>query len=72
MDDQPPSCHHSDTSLETITLNVNGHDHYVGCDWRSTLLLRDNLSLTGSKRGCDSGRCGARDESNTVDSNHDG
>jgi xanthine dehydrogenase YagT iron-sulfur-binding subunit len=62
MDDQPPSCHHSsDTSLETITLNVNGHDLDVRCDSRATLLdaLRDNLSLTGSKKGCDRGQCGA-------------
>ncbi|PZU01795.1 MAG: (2Fe-2S)-binding protein [Gordonia sp. (in: high G+C Gram-positive bacteria)] len=62
MDDQPSSCHHSsDTSLETITLNVNGRDLDVQCDSRSTLLdaLRDNLSLTGSKKGCDRGQCGA-------------
>lgn len=44
-----------------ITLNVNGTDHQVEVDHRWTLLrvLRDVLGLTGAKRGCDRGECGA-------------
>ena len=45
----------------SITLNVNGTDHQIEVDHRWTLLrvLRDVLSLTGAKRGCDRGECGA-------------
>jgi len=44
-----------------ITLKVNGRDHRLALDPRTTLLdaLRDHLSLTGSKKGCDQGQCGA-------------
>ena len=44
-----------------ITLNVNGTDHQIEVDHRWTLLrvLRDVLCLTGAKRGCDRGECGA-------------
>ena len=44
-----------------ITLNVNGTDHQIEVDHRWTLLrvLRDVLGLTGAKRGCDRGECGA-------------
>ena len=44
-----------------ITLNVNGTDHRIEVDHRWTLLrvLRDVLGLTGAKRGCDRGECGA-------------
>lgn len=44
-----------------ITLNVNGTDHSLEVDHRWTLLrvLRDVLGLTGAKRGCDRGECGA-------------
>jgi len=44
-----------------IILNVNGEDHALAVDPRVTLLdaLRERLSLTGSKKGCDHGQCGA-------------
>ncbi|MCW6511522.1 (2Fe-2S)-binding protein [Hyphomicrobiales bacterium BP6-180914] len=44
-----------------ITLSVNGTDHAIRVDTRMTLLdaLRDKLGLTGSKKGCDQGQCGA-------------
>jgi xanthine dehydrogenase YagT iron-sulfur-binding subunit len=44
-----------------ITLIVNGHRHTVGVDARTTLVdaLRDRLRLTGTKRGCALGQCGA-------------
>jgi xanthine dehydrogenase YagT iron-sulfur-binding subunit len=45
----------------SITLKVNGTAHAVTLDTRTTLLdaLRENLALTGSKKGCDHGQCGA-------------
>jgi xanthine dehydrogenase YagT iron-sulfur-binding subunit len=44
-----------------ITLNVNGVEHTLELDTRTTLLdlLRERLGLTGSKKGCDHGQCGA-------------
>ncbi|XVQ07484.1 (2Fe-2S)-binding protein [Spirillospora sp. CA-255316] len=44
-----------------ITLNVNGVSRRLTLDARVTLLdaLRDHLGLTGAKKGCDQGACGA-------------
>jgi len=44
-----------------ITLRVNGADHPLVIDTRTTLLdaLRERLGLTGPKKGCDHGQCGA-------------
>ena len=44
-----------------VTLRVNGRKHDLRIDPRTTLLdcLRENLHLTGSKKGCDHGQCGA-------------
>ncbi len=44
-----------------ITLRVNGTVHNVQIDPRATLLdtLRETLHLTGTKKGCDHGQCGA-------------
>jgi xanthine dehydrogenase YagT iron-sulfur-binding subunit len=44
-----------------VLLRVNGADHPVMIDPRTTLLdaLRERLHLTGSKKGCDQGQCGA-------------
>ena len=46
---------------QTVTLTVNGETHTIVVDTRSTLLhvLRDQIGLTGAKRGCNHGVCGA-------------
>ena len=45
----------------SVVLRVNGIEHQLALDPRTTLLdaLRERLHLTGSKKGCDQGQCGA-------------
>jgi len=62
---QPPAS--TEASVPTIpgtipiTLNINGETHTLAIDPRATLLdtLRETLHLTGTKKGCDHGQCGA-------------
>ena len=44
-----------------VQLRINGADHQLEIDPRVSLLdaLREHLNLTGSKKGCDHGQCGA-------------
>jgi len=45
----------------SCTLTINGQEHQVRLDPRVTLLdlLRERLRMTGTKKGCDHGQCGA-------------
>src|SRR5687768_14648683 len=44
-----------------ITLRINRKDHSLTIDPRTTLLdcIRETVALTGTKKGCDHGQCGA-------------
>ena len=44
-----------------IILRINGKDHQLRVDPRTTLLdcIRETVALTGTKKGCDHGQCGA-------------
>ncbi len=47
--------------MTDTTLRINGEERELSADPRTTLLdaLRNHLGLTGSKKGCDHGQCGA-------------
>lgn len=49
------------TAAHTITLLVNGREHTLQLEARVSLLdaLREHLGLTGTKKGCNQGACGA-------------
>jgi xanthine dehydrogenase YagT iron-sulfur-binding subunit len=48
-------------AMATVSFNVNGEVRALELDTRTTLLdaLREHLHLTGTKKGCDHGQCGA-------------
>jgi xanthine dehydrogenase YagT iron-sulfur-binding subunit len=53
--------HEAAPSSISVNLTVNGTRHTLSLDPRSSLLdtLRERLDLTGTKKGCDHGQCGA-------------
>jgi len=57
----PPQARAPHRRTQAVELTVNGRAHRLDIDPRTTLLdtLREHLDLTGSKKGCDHGQCGA-------------
>jgi xanthine dehydrogenase YagT iron-sulfur-binding subunit len=60
LDTEPPENSASGGAVP-ITLHINGKDHSLRIDPRTTLLdcIRETVALTGTKKGCDHGQCGA-------------
>jgi xanthine dehydrogenase YagT iron-sulfur-binding subunit len=58
---QPEQASVANAGTIPISLRVNGQEHKMRIDPRATLLdcLRETLHLTGTKKGCDHGQCGA-------------
>jgi xanthine dehydrogenase YagT iron-sulfur-binding subunit len=56
-----PSASVTPAGSVAMDIVVNGQNHHLALDPRTTLLdaLRDHIGLTGSKKGCDHGQCGA-------------
>ena len=61
MPDNPPSAASAGPSQHTIELRINREHHRLEVEsWVLLLdLLRDKLQLTGTKKGCNHGQCGA-------------
>jgi xanthine dehydrogenase YagT iron-sulfur-binding subunit len=57
-DSSPPP---SSSAQDAVSLTINGETHQFSLDQRTSLLdaLREHLGLTGTKKGCDHGSCGA-------------
>jgi xanthine dehydrogenase YagT iron-sulfur-binding subunit len=58
---KPPVADPSSANTLVVAFSVNGKHYALAVDPRVTLLdaLRDHLGLTGTKKGCDHGQCGA-------------
>jgi len=60
-DSDPASAGPNIEGAVPITLRINGKEHSLRIDPRTTLLdcIRETVALTGTKKGCDHGQCGA-------------
>ncbi len=60
-DSDPTSAGPNIEGAVPITLRINGKNHQLRVDPRTTLLdcIRETVALTGTKKGCDHGQCGA-------------
>ena len=58
---EPTATDHQLEGTVPLSLRVNGKEHHLNVDPRTTLLdcLRENLNMPGTKKGCDHGQCGA-------------
>ena len=61
VDQEPTSANGNHVAKLSCSLKINGQQHELQVDPRTTVLdlLRENLQLTGTKKGCDHGQCGA-------------
>jgi xanthine dehydrogenase YagT iron-sulfur-binding subunit len=57
----PPAADAAVEGAVPVTLQINGETHALRVDSRTSLLdcLRETVALTGTKKGCDHGQCGA-------------